>query len=939
MSWINKYCMYYDIIFPLFHLFDPSLQIHHLRFIKKEIYPSCLLPTTSDYHKVKQFVEAFQSLKFIPDNSGDLQVINSFYDGCSELFELFCEKSFLLDHFRDKEWHDFFEFFGLKISPTVEEFKSYCKKLREFSDISKIKRASSVLLTALFASPVQGDNKCEELQSSDCTKVISQIPIAVVESFPDLDCIAVQKMGEIKIDCGSSTISLAKLSDASVVDNKYLLWTIKPLIVLPSVSDSYKLNVNVLEDCGVVQVPSEEEVILNLLNVSSACSTESSGLLFVAHEGDCLPKVVVTMLEFLQVKARENCIVLKHASKELKYSELVNANFVPVKLPKGYALAKPSQILHIDPSHAAPFYPFLHPVIEETYGVIEFLAGLGVEKSITFSHIQHVLQSAKNKCDDNKVDENIRGVVVEATGALIKLLEHKDDDTKVAQSLQPLYLLSLESKLVESSRLIVNDIAVMHEILPPFGYSFLNPLKNDRKMAIKQLVDHLPKQLGLKSLKSMLEYEIIDDTEEKAEYVFPHVSGIENILRSNEFKIGIELLACCYTDGITPSSVTEILENFQTNFVVQYFNKLQIRANVKLDNTVIPMGNTIDDWFLLQHTVDQQQWILSLKNTPDNYPYHILSNLTSQLCSKLKLKSEICFQTADSDLPDLILFIYHMLQCPSHLEILQVIRQNIPDFYNSASCMSTASNKQPTLGDAIAECWYNKISKSEINEFESQEWVGYEDPNGSIVYAQILHEIDIQEDDHDVVNEGLEPKFLITTGKEEPIEVDNSELYKIPKNKMPSNHEASKLNIPISQKNPDEAKRWMKQAEHDYAALCALKNATKCDEKVSAATCFMSHEVAERCLKAGMYAISGQVNLLGHDLVVPAYELVKYGCSDVIKEDVEFLQRFYLDTRYPNRYHPPTVPGERFVNDTAKQAFEAAARIYKLMLQVIEDET
>jgi len=149
---------------------------------------------------------------------------------------------------------------------------------------------------------------------------------------------------------------------------------------------------------------------------------------------------------------------------------------------------------------------------------------------------------------------------------------------------------------------------------------------------------------------------------------------------------------------------------------------------------------------------------------------------------------------------------------------------------------------------------------------------------------------------------------------------------------------SNEWNIPVSRKDPDEAKRWLKQAKYDYATLCVLKNALKTDDKVSASACFMSNEVAEKSLKAGMYARCGlgQVSLANHNLVLPACQLSQLGCS-VNTSDAEFLENFHLEARYPNCHPPPTVPGEKFTSNTAIEAIEAATRIYETIIQLIEN--
>jgi len=240
---INRYDFYCDFIIPNFHFLDPAVQQEHLRFIKAEIYPYCehIILCSHDYYKVQKvnlFVSAFRMLKCISDSSGKLRSIASFYDHNDILFQTFCSESYFLpDNYREEEWYKFLVYFGLKTVPTNDEFIAYCKCLPNMGSAEAIKYASSVLLSALFYSPKHDENKYKNIQSS---KYICDIPIAVVAEMPDLDSIKTQKMGEHIVQCGGNTVYLTRLFGSSTVDNKYLLWTIRPLIDLPCDPDPPK---------------------------------------------------------------------------------------------------------------------------------------------------------------------------------------------------------------------------------------------------------------------------------------------------------------------------------------------------------------------------------------------------------------------------------------------------------------------------------------------------------------------------------------------------------------------------------------------------------------------------------------------------------------------------------------------------------------------------
>ena len=101
----------------------------------------------------------------------------------------------------------------------------------------------------------------------------------------------------------------------------------------------------------------------------------------------------------------------------------------------------------------------------------------------------------------------------------------------------------------------------------------------------------------------------------------------------------------------------------------------------------------------------------------------------------------------------------------------------------------------------------------------------------------------------------------------------------------------------------------------------------------------MSHEVAEKSLKAGMYAKCGVGNatLKNPNIVSPAHALVQMGCR-INVHDAEFLENFDSRTRYPYDCPSPMVPGEKYVINTAQKAFNAATKIYEAMKRLVEDD-
>jgi HEPN domain-containing protein len=112
---------------------------------------------------------------------------------------------------------------------------------------------------------------------------------------------------------------------------------------------------------------------------------------------------------------------------------------------------------------------------------------------------------------------------------------------------------------------------------------------------------------------------------------------------------------------------------------------------------------------------------------------------------------------------------------------------------------------------------------------------------------------------------------------------------------------------------------WVKKAEEDYQFAASVLE----DSTFYAQICFHFHQAAEKYLKAFIVAWDLEFQKI-HDLLVS----LKI-CSDLepgfgrILDDCKFLNRFYLDTRYP--VHWPT----NYSKEEAKKAKNASEQVRK----------
>ena len=779
---ISLYELYCNYIFPNFCTMNFEVRIEHIKFISKRVFHNCVLHLEYAHlgcqSKAKMFVDDFKSLECIGTDDSNLCTIDSFYDHSQEMFTTFCDgESFLPKVLHDEDIQQCLRFFGLKTVPSTADFIQFCYELKEFQDIATVHKASQILLQCLFDS----GKKYEHLHTQAFLQQISSIPIAVVAAVPMLNAIKAQQLGECTVVGREETITLTKLSGSSLEKHKHCVWTSRPLVKLPIIShgSSYcardKERMNSL---GVSFSPETNDIVQNLKNIADTEFSDFSRFHkrmspSIAKTSTYLPTIVVKIIECL----RENLKKRKQPDSD-KYEQLRldigNLKFLPVKLQAatGYVLVKPIQVLVMDTSKLAPYSPFLHPLIVEAQPVLQLLTEIGVKMSLDYSHIQFVLTLAKELSKNVNVDHNIKRAVVHATVELTVLLRSKQARENISLH-SPLYLLNNQDVLTDCSKLVVFDISSARRPVLPSEFTYLNSLQNISAAMYwnpKELLELLPKDLGLKSLKSILQYTMTADAT-AVQIAHSHVTTIEQILRSNVFKTAIESYACyCANKRVPPEVVTKTMTDFQSKLTVQYVKEVQLRPHLHLDNEITPLGETVFEDFFLQSCNDK--YILILKNAA-TYASQTYLKMSGSLCIALELQGTYFEVSQVSGIPQITSYISMILSCGSVFKITDLIRGSLPGIDNIEQDMV---DTEPVLGEVIPECWHHRLDQNIFNYFMPQELVGYETETNDIIYAQVLYcnNTDNEEDMEQI----FELKYTISIGNDTELEVTVLQLYK-----------------------------------------------------------------------------------------------------------------------------------------------------------------
>jgi HEPN domain-containing protein len=123
----------------------------------------------------------------------------------------------------------------------------------------------------------------------------------------------------------------------------------------------------------------------------------------------------------------------------------------------------------------------------------------------------------------------------------------------------------------------------------------------------------------------------------------------------------------------------------------------------------------------------------------------------------------------------------------------------------------------------------------------------------------------------------------------------------------------------------DEGQRWLRQAQEDLKWSRHLA-----DRGGYHLACFLSQQVAEKALKAFLYA-QGEEIVLGHSVERLCRSAGEF--EAIFEEKVRswsLLDGYYIPTRYPNGL-PDGIPADVYTHDAAQQAVDMAEEVVEIV--------
>ena len=141
------------------------------------------------------------------------------------------------------------------------------------------------------------------------------------------------------------------------------------------------------------------------------------------------------------------------------------------------------------------------------------------------------------------------------------------------------------------------------------------------------------------------------------------------------------------------------------------------------------------------------------------------------------------------------------------------------------------------------------------------------------------------------------------------------------------------------EKDPEEGHRWVKQAEAEFKVLMVVHSQLSACSGYGS-VCFMAHQVVEKALKGGVYALCGMDgrSLIDHNLSRHAQALQAEKPEETLglADHTIPLEDYYLKTRYPNQWKGYTdIPFDHYIQEDADQAKDHAKAVLDIVNSVM----
>ena len=770
---ISEEQLYIQFIFPNFYEMSEEDRYSHLEHIRDVMYSSCKMysqkkkkSSLSDSVRVKMreartFISALTTLECIgPDNSC-LLPISAFSDHTVKIFNIFaCNFKILPEKLQTDEWLVFFNELGLKVALNKSEYLDLCRMTAR-RGVKDVRKCSDVLIEYIFSRNIRKEWCNDRYFLGE----VSNIAFACTRNLSSLNWIAPS----------ATTSLLVKLNGAASDSLKGLLWTVRPIVMLPRVCNPLSLYMTrdleidiLLEHMNIKVNASIDDVVSNIRNICQKSPYANEALLNIYPDNLVPPEgawdLIHVMLENLKFL---NC----NLSNGIPFATLIELPCIPVKSDlfnndiKKVVLVKPDCVLFCDVDvDVEAYHPFLLKVPDELYDVSQVLKKLEIKYALDMSHLRIVLEKAFVNSQKSKLDPNTKESVKCAINELVSLLQKSGGEKS---SLSPLYLPDTKGKMELSTKMLYSDtpsyFGRIHVNLDNTPYSHLDITAHEYGVNALDLCRLLPEQvkpIGM-SVKCQQVLDASCAPTENSELAIHFEKSIAHECNSSMI---VKVAKMFIATKKKEDDLSEPIKIFLSSLRILCVKDL--RTDIKLTETNTTIGNLKSKFFLQCGADTSHLYIDYDYEEPDDISAEIAEHLYGVLCLEIGDSETVPLDSRDK----VIKFIAVFLKAGSLKRKQDILSAN----FRLSITSSDFEDFTVKLGEEVPQCYHHRLDQDLYNVFKPMEYVGYEKKEGYIIIAQIMHPVQAE------VDNKLYKTFKICTSKNdlEGKDVSILDLYK-----------------------------------------------------------------------------------------------------------------------------------------------------------------
>ena len=771
-SQLDQNGIYRQLMFPQFHTLTDDERKQHLLYIRDHLYQEIKHDVQLHNERgldARTFIASLKELACLQSPLNPLQLlpVKEFSDHTIPIFTTFPDEFlFLSEEYREEEWMDFFHYLGLRVTVTFDEYSKFCKHVSK-GNHKDLGKASDVLIQYLFSEKGK-----EWYNSSANAYYLSEIGDICFVQVASLHAFS-----WIKAPCQPPhrfphlDIGLTKLNEAVVFDCASLVWTIKPVVKLPSNiqdldDDEYK---TVLTRLGVITSPDTNDVYQNIINISKTGLSKFE--LFSTYnpeysekaEDDTplrahLSNVMIDNISYLQKHENENLINKLHDIPCIP----VSADVIEPRKP---VLVKPIEVVKLLSPEDETLIPYIN---QKPYYLsqIDFsLEIMGVCNNIGVKHIQHVLAKIKRKFNDTPLGLNelqtVQHAILKLRQIATTLTGYDKRSEDVVQEFSPLFLPSPTGKtwqLINSTNLVFADstrykpkeLREFNFIDAPYSLFRIPPdtwpqqpfrtrqlesttrffSTSERGMIEKDICLRVPREIRPKGM-SLICYESvlnpIVDVKECPLYL--HMSELKRLLPHLKQLLPLIVQRYDLSSKLASTFVTTLVELLNN---VNVIGVTSLQANVYLTVSI----GTISPDFVFQK-INNDYTLYATKKTQVTSP--LMTELSHSLCIEVARILQLNLTTFLKIIPG----ISECLQIKCVEEI-----QSLCNHYNFEVQLQFDDDEEeeeeglytPKLGQSFPKELYHILDRDKNHIFRPKEWVVYKTSAQIFVWAIVLYQ-------------------------------------------------------------------------------------------------------------------------------------------------------------------------------------------------------